>query len=151
MLLSTFKHFPDLFNYSRQKLQVSLIFGDNLFPVPLIHIGAMIMIEEIVSAHSTHISIQSFANIKSELFQCHPFPFGFCLYNLGFDGMLVIIVLNVELDGSTRAIPVKVVINATLYIYDQRTLNPYQVKFLTKMLLDVLFDRSDRILCLLWV
>jgi hypothetical protein len=65
--------------------------------------------------------------------------------------MLVVIVVDVELDGRARAVAVEHVVDAALDVDDERHLDHHQVQFTAEILFNVLFDRVDGLLRLLAV
>ena len=79
---------PYLLNDVCQGIEVSLISSNYAFPVPLVNIGAMIMIQEIVFSYGAHIRADTFAFLAQELFQGKALPFGCCLNNLCFDALI---------------------------------------------------------------
>src|SRR5262249_3295501 len=88
--LGSLQNFPNAFDRFGQKVQVALASTDCLFPIPLIDIGAVIVIEKVIFAHRTHIRAQSFTYFHTELLQCNSLPLGCRLYDLRADGMLVL-------------------------------------------------------------
>src|SRR3989304_4556460 len=90
--LGPFQNLPNPSHSVLQIVQVALLSCDRLLPVPLVHVHAVVMVEEVVLSHGTHICANTFANVHSELLQRHPFPFCGSLYDLGIDWVLVVVV-----------------------------------------------------------
>jgi hypothetical protein len=59
----------------------------------------VIVVQEVVFAYGAHIRENAFPHLHAELLERHTFPFGGSLHHLGIDGVLVVIVGKVELDG----------------------------------------------------
>jgi hypothetical protein len=53
LCLGAFDDFPDPFDDIRQKIQVALVSCYDTFPVPLVHIRSVIVIEEVVLAYGS--------------------------------------------------------------------------------------------------
>ena len=91
-LFRAHQHFPDFADHRFEKVQVALLGNDHAFPVPLIHVGRMIVVEEVVFAHGAHIRANTLPDRATELFQRHSFPLGGCLHDLGVDRMKAVVV-----------------------------------------------------------
>ena len=129
-----------------RKLQVALLGGDHALPVPLVHVGAVVVVEEVVLADGAHVGADALAGLAVELLQRHPLPLGGGLHDLGVDGVLVAIVGDVELDGSARAVAVEIVVDAALLVHDQRHGDHHQVEFVAEVVFDVVLRLEDRLL-----
>ena len=81
--------------------QDSPFFCHDLFPIPLVDISAVVVIEKIVFTHGAHIGVNALADFAIELLKRNPFPFGRRLHDLGIDRILVIVIRDVELNGRT--------------------------------------------------
>jgi len=92
MDLCAFEDLPQFFHNLRQILKVAPFVRYHEFPVPLVHICAVIVIKEIVLAHGVHIGIQALPHFHPELLQRHALPLGCGLHYLGINRVLVIIV-----------------------------------------------------------
>ena len=77
--------FPDFAHDRLQKLQIALLSGDSSLPIPLIDIGGMIVIEEVVFADSAHVGAEAFAGAAVELLEGDALPLGGGLNNLGLN------------------------------------------------------------------
>ena len=122
--------FPDLTDDGLQKFQIALLGGDDPLPVPLIDVGGMVVIEEVIFADGAHVGADAFAGAAIELLEGDALPLGGGLHDLGVDGMLVAVVRDVELNGRTGAVAVEHVIDAAFDIDDERDLDHHQVEFL---------------------
>ncbi len=67
----------------------------------------MVVVEEVVLAHGAHVGAEALAELHAELLQRHPLPLGRGLHHLGIDGVLVVVVGDVELDGRARAVAIE--------------------------------------------
>src|SRR5208337_422612 len=86
---------PDFADDSFQEAQIALVGGNYPLPVPLINVGAVIVVEEVILAYGAHVGADAFAGLAVELPKGQPLPLGCGLYDLGVDGMLVAIVGDV--------------------------------------------------------
>ena len=125
------QNLPDLAHDGFEEFQIALLGGDDALPVPLVDIGGVVMVEEVVFAHGAHVGANAFAGAAFELLQGHPFPFGGGLHDLGVDGMFVAVVGNVELDGSAGAVAIEHVVDAAFRVDDERDFDHHQAEFLT--------------------
>jgi hypothetical protein len=91
-LLGADDHFPDLVDDSFEEVEVALLGGDHALPIPLIDVGGVVVIEEVVLADSAHIGADTFPDFAIELLQRNSLPLGRGLNNLRVDGMLVAVV-----------------------------------------------------------
>ena len=139
-LLGADQHFPDLAHDGFQKFEVALLGGDDALPVPLVDVGGVVVVEEVVFADGAHVGADAFAGPAVELLEGDPLPLGGGLHDLGIDGMLVAVVGDVELDGSARAVAVEHVVDAAFDIDDQRDLDHHQVEFLAEIVFDVALE-----------
>ena len=53
----------------------ALFFGDDLFPVPLVYIAGVEIIQLLITADRVHIGVKTFARLKIILLQRHALPF----------------------------------------------------------------------------
>ena len=123
-----FDHAPDALDDIGEVIQAALVFGDGLFPVPLVHVGAVVVVQEIIFAHGAHVGAEAFAGLHVELAQGHALPFGGGLDDFGVNGVLVVIVGDVELHGGAGAVAVEVVVDAAFGINDEGDRDHYEVK-----------------------
>ena len=137
-------HLPDLADHSLQEVEVALLGRDHALPVPLVDVGAVVVVEEVVFAHGAHVGAQAFAGLHVELLQRHPLPLGRGLHHLGVDGVLVAIVGDVELDRGARSVAIQIVVDAALLVHDQRHGDHHQVQFFAEVFFDVVLHLEDR-------
>jgi hypothetical protein len=109
---------PDFAHDGLEEFQIALLGGDDAFPVPLVDISGVVVVQEIVFAYGPHLGADAFAGAAVELLEGHPFPFGGSLYDLGVEGMFVAIVRNMELNGSAGAVAIEHVVDATFRVDD---------------------------------
>ena len=135
---------PDLADDFGQEVRGCAVVGDDPFPVPLIDIAAVVVVEEVVLAHGAHVGADALAGLAAELLQRDPLPFGRGLHDLRIDWVHVAVVADVELHGSARAIPVEHVVDAAVAVDDERHRDHHEVQLAAEVFLDVLLDREDR-------
>ena len=122
-------HFPDFADNRLQELEVALLGGDDALPVPLIDVGGMVVIEEIVLAHGAHVGADTLTNFAIELLERDAFPLGRGLHHLRVDGMQVAIIRDMELNRRARPVTIEHVVDTALYIHDERHFDHHQVEF----------------------
>jgi hypothetical protein len=105
----------------------------------------MVVIEEVVFAHCTHIGADALAQFAFELLQRDSFPFRGGLDNLSIEWMLVAIVGDVKLDRRARAGTVEHVVDAAFHIHYDRHFNHHQVQLGAKVVLDVALEVENRL------
>src|SRR4030067_283732 len=98
MGLSPLENFPDFFYHFFQGFQVTLLFSYHFFPVPLVYIYAMVMVQEVILTHRPHVSAQALADFHFDMLECHALPLGGSLYHLGMEGVFIIVIGNMELN-----------------------------------------------------
>jgi hypothetical protein len=81
-----------------------------------------------------------------ELLQRHPFPLGRRLHHLRVNGVQVAIVRDMELNRRARAVAIKHVVDAALFIHDERHFDHHQVEFLAEVVRDIAFHLIDGLL-----
>ena len=67
-----------------QSLQIPLIPGDDLFPVPLVYIDGVDVVGGLILADGTHVGVEPLTGFETILLQGIALPFGQRLYNLCF-------------------------------------------------------------------
>ena len=120
-----------------------LVEVDHLFPIPLVDVDAVVVVQEVVFADGAHVGAQAFAGPHVEALEGDAFPLGGGLHDLGIDGVLVAIVGNVELDGRAGAVAIQQVVDAALGIDDERHGDHHEVERLAQVLFDEGFARKD--------
>ena len=88
MGLGALEDLPDFLYNIRQEIEIALFRRDYLLPVPLVHIGAVIVIKKVILANGLHVSAQALANPHTELLERYPLPLGCGLHDLGIDRVL---------------------------------------------------------------
>ena len=79
-----------------------------------------------IFGHGAHIGADAFSGAAIELVEGAPFSFGRGLHDLDVDGMLIVSVRDVELNGSAGAVAVEHVVGAALRVDDQGHLDHHQ-------------------------
>jgi len=131
--------FPEFTDDFSQEVEVTLLGGDGKLPVPLVDVGGVVVVEEVVLADCAHICQQTFADIHTELFQGHSFPFCGGLDELGADGFVEAEAAG-ELDWCTGAVAVEEVVDAGFDVDDEGDGDADEVELFAEVLLDVVFD-----------
>ena len=139
-------HFPDPADNQFEKFEIALLSGDDALPVPLIDVGGMVVIQEIVLAHGAHVGADALANFAIELLERDAFPLGRGLHHLRVDGMQVAIVRDMKLNRRARPVAIEHVVDTALHIHDQRHLDHHQVEFLAQVVCDIAFHLEDGLL-----
>ena len=117
-----------------QIVQIPVFPGNDLFPVPLVHINGVDVVQLLIPANGVHIRIQAVSDGKVVPFQGQPLPLGQGVDHLG-------ILLN---GGNIKAdrplVAVQVVVQSGILRDEQRRRDPLQVQGAGKLLLKGLFD-----------
>ena len=80
-LLGTDNNLPDFLHHSGEVLEGTVLFGNDLLPVPLVDIATVVVVEKIVLPDRAHVRVDTFMNIAFKLLQRPAFPLGRCLYD----------------------------------------------------------------------
>jgi arabinose-5-phosphate isomerase len=120
------QNLPDLLHDGLEKFEVALFRRDDALPVPLIDVGGVVVVEEIIFAHGAHVGADAFTGAACELLERDSLPFGGGLHNLRVDGVFVTIVGDVELNGSAGTVAIEHVVDAAFCVDDQRDLHHHQ-------------------------
>ncbi len=118
---------------------------DDLLPVPLVDVGGVVVVEEVVLADRLHVGADSLAGLHAELTESNALPLRCRLDDLPLDGIHVSIVADVELDRASRSVTVEVVVDAAGFIHNERYLHHHQPEFATEVLFDVRLDGKQRL------
>ena len=124
--LSVDQNLPYLLHDRLQKFDIALLGGDHALPVPLVDVGRVVVIQEVIFADGAHVGANAFSGPAIELLECNSFPLASSLNYLCIDRVLVPIVRDVELTGSARPVAIEHVVDAALYVDDQRNLDDLQ-------------------------
>ena len=109
-----------------QQMLIARFLGNDLFPVPLVHVDRMQIVKLFIPTNGIHVCIDALARMDVIAIQRHALPFGQGMYNLtlGFRCR------NVEAHGAFNS--VQVVVEAGAGIDEQRSRNPLQIKLCRK-------------------
>ena len=138
-LLRADDHFPDFADNRLQEVEPALLSSNDALPVPLIDIGRMVVIEEIIFTDGAHIGADAFADSAIELLEGDAFPLGRRLHDLRVHRMQVAIVRDVELNRGARPVAIQHVVDSALHIHNERDFDHHQVEFLAQAVLDIAF------------
>src|ERR1039458_9676098 len=142
---------PDAIDDQFEEVEVALVGSDGALPIPLIDVGAVVVVEEIILADGAHIGAEAFALLHAEALEGDAFPLGGGLNHLGVDGVHVAVVRNVELDRSAGAIAVEIIVHTAIDIDDQRDGDHHEVELLAEVSLDIILGGEDGLLGVLGV
>ena len=93
---------------------VAVLFADDLFPVPLVHVDGVEVVQLLIAADGVHVAVQTFAHPEAVVLQGFALPLGQRLHHLRFGAA----VLDVEGDLPLDA--VQVVVQAGGGLQEQR-------------------------------
>ena len=124
---------------------VSLRLVDDFFPVPLVDIDRMQIVDLFVFPYGIHIGIQTVSLIEDIVMKGHAFPFGQRVN----DHALLIDERGREVDRLCLA--VQVIIETCAFQNEEGSGYPFQVESFRKLFFKCLFDETDRGLCLVQV
>src|ERR1039458_9076228 len=151
VLFGAGENLPDTIDDQLEEVEVALVGSDGSLPIPLIDVGAVVVVEEIVLADGAHIGAEAFALLHAEALEGDAFPLGGGLNHLGVEGVHVAVVRNVELDGGAGAIAVEIIVHTAIDIDDQRDGDHHEVELFAEMFLDVILGGEDSLLGVLGV
>jgi hypothetical protein len=142
MGLGAAQHPPDLPHHLGQEFQIPLLRGHHPFPVPLIDIGTVIVIQEIVLAHRLHVGVDALPPLAVESLESHPLPLGGCLDDLRPDRLIETETAR-EFHRGSGAVSIEVVVDTTRLIDDQRYLHHHQIELFGQTVLDITLDLEE--------
>ena len=142
--LGVLEHAPDRADGRDEVLDGPILGGDRALPVPLVDVGGVVVVEEVVLADGAHVGQEPLARPHAELGEREPLPLRRRLHDLGVDRVQVAVVRDVERDRRPRAVAVEVVVDAALAVDDQRHLDERQVQLLAQAVLDQSLRRVQR-------
>src|SRR5271169_6901242 len=70
------QNFPDFIDNFLQEVEVALFGRNDALPVPLIDIDTVVVVEEVIFPHGTHVSAESFALAHAEVAESGSLPYG---------------------------------------------------------------------------
>ena len=103
----------------------------------------MIVIQEVVLSHRTHVGQETFANLHLELIERHALPLGRGLHDLGVNRVLIMVVGDVKADRRPRSVAVKVVVHPALDVDNQGHRHRDEIQDAAQPTLDMVFQRED--------
>ena len=146
MRLGAAQDAPDRPDGVLEVVEVALLRRDDLLPVPLVDVDAVVVVEEVVLAHRAHVGDEALAGLHPELLEGEPLPLRGGLDDLRVDGVDVVVVRDVELDRRARTVAVEHVVDARLGVDDERDLDPDEVQLAAQARLDLVLDDVDGLL-----
>lgn len=123
-----------------EELEVSLFSCYCKLPISLVNVGGVVVVEEVIFSHCAHIGEQAFAEVHSELFKSHSFPFSCGLDELCADRFIEAEAAG-KFDGRSRAIAVEQVVGAAFKVDNQRDGDTNEIKLFAEILLNVVLNR----------
>ena len=100
----------------------AVLLPDDLFPVPLIHIGRVEVVQLLVPANGVHVAVQALSYMEVIVLQGLALPFGQRLHHLGLDGPVL------EVEGDLALYAAQVIVQAGGSLQHQRGGDPGQVQ-----------------------
>ena len=116
---------------------VAVLGGDDLFPVPLVHIDGVEVVDLFVAADGVHVGEQALADLEVVALERKTLPFGQRMNDLGIGAD----VGNVKGDGTLDA--VEVVVQTGIFIHEQRSRNPAEIEGIAQIDLKIALDEFD--------
>ena len=117
---------------------VPVLPGDDLLPVPLVHIDGVDVVQIVlIPADGVHIGVQALAHVEAVALQGQALPLGQGVDHLG----VLAHAGDIEPDGTLRA--VQVVVQAGVGGYEQGGGHPAQIQGVGKIGLKGFFDKGD--------
>jgi hypothetical protein len=83
--LGILEHPPDPPHRVLQVVEVAILVGDPLLPVPLVDVSAVVVVQEVVFSHGPHVGEDPLPHLTPELSERHPLPLGRRLDDLRVD------------------------------------------------------------------
>ena len=124
-----------------QFLNIAFFRCDDFFPIPLVNINRMEIIQGFITANRIHIGIQTFAGTEVVTVKSHSFPFCQRVYYFSsYAGSR-----HFKADGTFYA--VEVVVQSCGRINEQRRGYAFQIQCLRQMFFKGLMDQTDCVLC----
>ena len=124
-----------------QLFDISLFGSDNSFPIPLVYIDRVQVIQGFISADGVHIGIQTLAGAEIITIQCHAFPLCQRMNNLCGCACCG----NFKAYGAFYA--AEIIVQTCMGVNEQRGGNTFQIQCLSQMFFKSVVNHADGILC----
>ena len=118
-------------------VNVAVLGGDDLLPVPLVHVDGVEVIDLFVAADGVHIGKQTLADVELIALERETLPLGQRLHHLRIRTN----VGNVKSDRTLHA--VQVVVQTGVFLHEQRGGDPAQIQCIAQIDLEVTLDEFD--------
>ena len=127
----------DLLRGALERVECAILARDDLFPVPLVHVDRVEVVQLLVASDGVHIGVQAAAHVEIIALQRQALPLGQRMHHLalGAHGR------HVEADGALHA--VQVVVQAGLSPHEQRRGHAAQVQRVRQLHLEVVLDKLN--------
>ena len=118
----------------------TVLAGDHLFPIPLIHVDRMDIVKILIAADGVHIGVKTVANEEMIFLQSEALPFCQRMHHLrvGSNGG--------DIEGNGALLARKVIVQAGIFIHEEGRGNALQIQRGREPFLKGLFDKGDRLL-----
>ena len=120
-----------------QILQIPIFPGDDLLPVPLVHIDGVDIVQLLVPADGVHIGVQAVADAEIVPLQGKALPFGQGMNHLGIHTN------RGDIEGYSPLVAVQVIVQTGVLGNEQRSGHTLQVQGRGKLFLEGSFDVSN--------
>ena len=117
-----------------QVVQIPVFPGNDLLPVPLVHVDGVKVVQVLIPADGVHIRIESIAHGEVVPLQGQPLPFGQRMHHLGIS------LHRRNVKGNRALIAVQVVIQAGVLRDKQWGGDPFQIQCFGEFFLKCFFD-----------
>ena len=124
-----------------QIVQIAVLGGDDLLPVPLVHIGGVEVVQILVPADGIHVGVQALAGVELIALQSQTLPLGQRVDHHGGVGHAA----DVKGDGALHA--VQIVVQAGRLSYEQRGGDPVEAEGAAEAVLKQAVEQADGLLC----
>jgi hypothetical protein len=149
--ISSGEDLPDALDDVGQEGEGPVLGIHHPLPVPLVHVAAVVVVEEVVLPDGAHVGEDALAHLAVEHLERGSFPLRGGLHDLRVDRVLVVVVVDVELDRGARAVAIERVVHAAAHVADEGRLDAEEVQRLAQAVLDEAPGFPDRELSLLHV
>ena len=120
-----------------QEAQGAHLPGDDAFPVPLVHVDGVQVIQLLVAPDGVHVGVDPLAGMKIVAIEGHALPFGQRMHHLRLHARCR------DIEGDRTFHAVEVVIEAGGRVYKQRCGHALEVQGLGQMVLKGALDQAD--------